>query len=126
MEGTVIMSLEEYELMQNEIEEAKRIKAECEKSSEERGYLVKNRYILTGYSELVSSIGFKHDCAEVEIMSANEVVDHLVKQVAKWKDAFDEAGKENKELEQKIRDIYHRNLWQRIINEGAPLPGYPR
>ena len=125
MERTVTMSLDEYERLQKKVEEAERIRKECEKSSEERGYLVRNCYLITDSNILFGSIGYKHECAEVEIKSANEVTQHLLEQVAKWKDAFEEASNENKKLEQKIFDIYHRNLWQRIINDGAPCPGYP-
>lgn len=125
MEKTVTMSIDEYERLQKKVEEAERIQKECEKSSEERGFLVRTCYLLTDSATLFGSIGYKHECAEVEIKSAQEVTKGLLEQVAKWKDAFEEACRENEQMKQKIQGIYRRNIWKRIINEGAPCPGYP-
>lgn len=125
MERTVTMSLAEYEELKKKVDDAERILKECEKSSEERGYLVRNRYLVTENAVLYGSAGYEHECAEVEIKSAQEVTQHLVEQIAKWKDALEQASNENKKLKEKIYHIYHRNLWQRIINSGAPCPGFP-
>ena len=116
IENTVTMSVSDYDELKRKADEAEKIRREYEKDCEQRGYLVKRQMGYFKENLIDDVLRYQYGCEKIEIMRRDELLDPLLEQVCRWKDAFEAACRKNEKLEKQLDDLRHRNILRRIIN----------
>lgn len=115
-ENTVTMSLPEYDRLKRKVEDAERIRREYEEDCERRGYIVKMEVGILKEHLIGDMIRYNCGCQGIEIKRNDELLDPLMLQIDRWKDAFEAACRRNEELERELDGLRRRGILRRIIN----------